>query len=58
MLPRWFVMRDAHSGHRHTYDWFCQQGWDRLDGSLVDPMWKASWDFEAEAAFAESIRRG
>ena len=53
-----YTYRDAHSGHRHTYDWFCQQGWDRLDGSLVDPMWKASWDFEAEAAFAESIRRG
>lgn len=45
-------------GHRHTYDWFRSQGWDRLDAPMVDPVWRASWDFDAEAAMAERIRRG
>jgi len=47
---------DLHRGHAHTYEWFCEQGLDRIDGSLVDPMWKASWDFETEAAVAARIR--
>jgi nucleoside-diphosphate-sugar epimerase len=49
---------DVFSGHQHTYQWFLEQGWDVLSGSLVDPVWKASWDFAAEAAVAERIRRG
>ena len=47
-----------HDGHAHTYEWFRAQGWDRLDGPLVDPVWKASWDFEAEAALADRLARG
>jgi nucleoside-diphosphate-sugar epimerase len=44
------------AGHEHTYEWFCARGHDRLDGPLVDPVWKASWDFDAEAALAERLR--
>jgi nucleoside-diphosphate-sugar epimerase len=43
-------------GHRQTYEWFRAEGYDRLSGPLVDPVWKASWDFEVEAAVAEEIR--
>ena len=43
-------------GHRHTYDWFKKQGWDRLEGPLSDPMWRSSWDFEAEARAATLLR--
>lgn len=46
------------AGHEHTYEWFRSQGWDRLDGPLVDPVWKASWDFVAEAALAERLGHG
>jgi nucleoside-diphosphate-sugar epimerase len=46
------------SGHEQTYAWFLRQGWDRLDGPLADPMWKSSWDFDAEAAVAQRIRHG
>lgn len=49
---------DLRSGHEHTYDWFRAQGWDRLDGPLVDPVWKASWDFDAEAELAARIGHG
>jgi len=49
---------DVHAGHAQTYHWFLQQGWDRLDHALVDPVWKSSWDFVAEAAVADRIRRG
>ena len=45
-------------GHTQTYEWFCAQGWQDLGASLCDPMWKASWDFAAEAAFAERVARG
>lgn len=40
---------DFESGHRHTYAWFREQGWSSLDRPLADPMWFATWDFEAEA---------
>jgi len=43
-------------GHRHTYDWFKKQGWDRLEGPLSDPVWRSSWDFEAEARAAALLR--
>lgn len=47
---------DLFGGHAQTFDWFRAHGGDRLDGPLVDPVWKASWDFEFEAAMAERIR--
>lgn len=44
------------SGHRQTFDWFEKQGWDGLDSSLSDPLWKASWDFDREAVVADRIQ--
>jgi nucleoside-diphosphate-sugar epimerase len=46
---------DLRSGHEHTYAWFRSRGWDRLDRPLVDPVWRASWNFDHEAAIAERI---
>jgi nucleoside-diphosphate-sugar epimerase len=47
---------DLVGGHAHTYDWFQAQGYERLSQPLVDPVWKATWDFEHEAAIADRIR--
>ncbi len=48
---------DMYTGHQHTYQWFRARGWDRLDGPMADPLWKVSWNFEAEAAAAaEAVR--
>ena len=49
---------DLVSGHQHTLEWFRSNGFDHLDGPLADPVWKASWDFDAEAAVAERVRGG
>jgi nucleoside-diphosphate-sugar epimerase len=49
---------DLRSGHEHTYEWFCQQGFADVEGPLVDPMWRASWDFDVEAEVAASVRGG
>jgi nucleoside-diphosphate-sugar epimerase len=49
---------DLRAGHADTYEWFLDQGWDRLDGPLADPVWKSSWDFAAEARWADRIRHG
>lgn len=57
-LLGWRPRYDVVSGHRHTYEWFTAQGWADLEESLGDPVWKVSWDFAAEAAVAERIRRG
>ncbi len=46
---------DLAEGHMHTYDWFLAQGWDRVTDALIDPVWKATWDFEAEQALAASL---
>jgi nucleoside-diphosphate-sugar epimerase len=47
---------DLVSGHAHTYDWFRMQRYDQLAQPLVDPVWKATWDFAHEAAIADRIR--
>ncbi len=47
---------DFRSGHEQTWEWFRAQGFDRLDGPLVDPVWRASWDFDAEAAAVAALR--
>lgn len=49
-------VHDLRSGHELTYEWFLTKGFDRLDGPLADPMWRASWDFEAEATAARMLR--
>lgn len=35
-------------GHRQTYEWFNAQGWAELTEPLSDPVWRSSWNFEAE----------
>jgi nucleoside-diphosphate-sugar epimerase len=47
---------DLAGGHSHTYDWFREQRYEQLSQPLVDPVWKATWDFEHEAAIADRIR--
>ena len=46
---------DFESGHRDTYRWFNEQGWQHLDHALADPVWRATWDFAAESAAASSL---
>jgi nucleoside-diphosphate-sugar epimerase len=52
IVPRY----DLRSGHEHAYEWFRSQGWHELDRPLADPVWRASWDFDAEAAAASALR--
>ena len=47
---------DFRRGHEQTYEWFLGQGWGDLDAPLADPVWRASWDFDAEAAAAALVR--
>jgi nucleoside-diphosphate-sugar epimerase len=47
---------DLRAGHEHAYEWFRARGYDRLNGPLIDPVWKASYDFDHESAVAERIR--
>jgi nucleoside-diphosphate-sugar epimerase len=47
---------DFPSGHEDTYRWFRSKGWHELDGPMADPVWRASWDFDAEAAAAAALR--
>lgn len=47
--------RDFRTGHEETYEWFRSKGWDRLDGPLQDPMWRASWDFAWEEDVTKQI---
>jgi nucleoside-diphosphate-sugar epimerase len=43
------------AGHEATYEWFRSQGWGARTQPLVDPVWRATWDFDAEAAVAEQM---
>jgi len=47
---------DLRSGHVQTYRWFQDQGLAETEGSLTDPVWRASWDFGAEARAAAMLR--
>ena len=47
---------DFRRGHEQTYEWFLAQGRADLDEALVDPVWRASWDFDAEASAAAMVR--
>jgi nucleoside-diphosphate-sugar epimerase len=49
---------DLRAGHADTYEWFRRKGFADVDSPLIDPMWRASWDFDAEATVAEKVRRG
>jgi nucleoside-diphosphate-sugar epimerase len=57
-LLGWSPRYDTLAGHRHTYEWFTAQGHAHLDGALADPMWRSSWDFDAEAAVVDRLRNG
>ena len=52
VVPRY----DFATGHRQTYEWFLEQGVDRFTGSMADPVWGVSWDFDREARIAAAIR--
>jgi nucleoside-diphosphate-sugar epimerase len=43
-------------GHRSTYEWFMASGMADTDSPKVDPLWRASWDFEWEAEVAERAK--
>ena len=47
---------DFAAGHRQTYEWFLEQGLDRLDRPLKDPIWNVSWDFSREEGLVEALR--
>jgi nucleoside-diphosphate-sugar epimerase len=47
---------DLRTGHEHTYEWFQDQGYSDVAGPMIDPMWRASWDFDNEAAVAAEVR--
>jgi nucleoside-diphosphate-sugar epimerase len=49
---------DLADGHAQTFDWFTAQGWADRTERLVDPVWRASWNFEAEADVAAQVRHG
>ncbi len=49
-------VHDFESGHRSTYEWFLAEDLDRIDGSLVDPTWGVSWDFDREAELVARLR--
>ena len=47
---------DFTTGHQATYEWFRAQGWDTATAAMRDPVWGASWDFDAEADLAAKLR--
>ena len=44
-----------HDGHRSTFEWFMANGMADTDSPKVDPLWRASWDFEWEAEVAARV---
>jgi nucleoside-diphosphate-sugar epimerase len=48
---------DLSTGHVDTYEWFRRKGYADVEGPMVDPLWRASWDFDREAEVAERVRR-
>ncbi len=52
------VMRPRHefrSGHASTFEWFLSQGWADRSEPMVDPVWRATWDFDAEARLVSQL---
>ena len=43
---------EFHDGHAATLEWFLASGMADTDSPRVDPLWRASWDFEWEAEVA------
>ncbi len=42
-------------GHETTYQWFLSQGWADRTEPLVDPVWRATWNFKAERDMAARL---
>ena len=49
---------DFRSGHANTFEWFMEEGMDRIGENPKDPLWGGGWDFEREAEAAAEIRGG
>ena len=52
------VLRPRHSfhaGHEMTYEWFLSQGWADRSSPLIDPVWRATWDFDSESEVAARV---
>lgn len=47
---------DIVDGHRDAYRWFRSVGRHRVHEPLIDPVWRATWDFEAEARAVAMLR--
>lgn len=47
---------DIQTGHRDAYAWFRSVGRHQLTAPLVDPVWRATWDFHAEGVAAAMLR--
>ena len=42
---------------RLIFEWFMASGMADVDSPMVDPLWRASWDFEWEAEVADRARQ-
>ncbi len=47
---------DIRAGHADAYRWFLERGHDRLEAPLSDPVWRSTWNFEAEQAAVGLVR--
>ncbi len=47
---------DIRSGHADAYKWFLSRGYDRLEAPLSDPVWRSTWNFDAEEAAVGLLR--
>ena len=47
---------DTAAGHADAYDWFVSRGGPDIAEAEVDPVWRATWDFGAEARLAATLR--
>jgi nucleoside-diphosphate-sugar epimerase len=51
------VERGFMAGHRDTYEWFRTSSLVNAPFVMSDPVWKAGYDFEAEARVADRLAR-
>ncbi len=47
---------DIRAGHADAYRWFLERGYDRLQAPLSDPVWRSTWNFDAEQAAVDLVR--
>ena len=51
LAPRY----EFRAGHEATYAWFLSQGWADDSVPMIDPVWRATWDFDSEAELASRL---